>query len=314
MRLYTIAGHTIEVSGEGLESLPGFDCFEIVTNDCHPALDAGSHEKQLLTIMGLRVKPAMTTVCHPALDAGSYENWNIPPIFTSEYENKSYELIVKDDSRLFRMKQSDNICLLAEISCENNVFQSDVHYTADFNDYSLSFVCWLLFGVAALSQQTVSIHSSAVMHQGKSILFLGESGTGKSTHTRLWLNHIPDTELLNDDSPFIRVEADGAINAWGSPWSGKTPCYKNIHTPIAAFVRLSQAPYNRIRRLTGVEAFGALLPSCPFAFAYDKQLSEQIYSILSHTLQHLPVYHLECLPNVNAAQLVYATLKQNNHL
>ena len=74
MRQYTIAADAIQKSGAGLESFPEFDCFEIVsndchpaldagssmTNDCHPALDAGSHERQLLTIRGLRVKPAMT--------------------------------------------------------------------------------------------------------------------------------------------------------------------------------------------------------------------------------------------------------------
>ena len=294
-RRYAIAGNTIQISGEGVDSLPGFDFFF-----CHPALDAGTPERVMLTIRGLRVGPAMTE--------------DVPPVFVSEYEDTSYDLSVKDDVYIFRMRKTDGSCLLAEIHPEDADFQAIINFTSDFNVYSLKFVCWLLFGVAALSRQTVSIHSSVVMHQGKSVFFLGESGTGKSTQTQLWLNHIPETELLNDDSPFIRVEADGNIRAYGSPWSGKTSCYKNLCTPIAAFVRLSQAPYNRIRRLAGIEALGALLPSCPFAFAYDKRLSEQVYSILSQTLSQLPVYHLECLPDEDAARLVYETLKQNNHL
>ena len=220
-----------------------------------------------------------------------------------------------EDVYLFRMAlPENNNPWLVEIHQKGDTFQAFSNMNHSTPDYVSRFAFWITFGVAALSQQTVSIHSSAVMHQGKSVLFLGESGTGKSTHTRLWLNHIPGTELLNDDSPFIRVESDGTIQAYGSPWSGKTPCYKNKHTPVAAFVRLSQAPYNRIRSLTGIEAIGALLPSCPFAFAYDKRLSELIYSILSHTLQQAPVYHLECLPDPEAARLVYSTLKQNNRL
>lgn len=288
MRRYTIAGHTIRISGEGLDSLPGFDCFF-------------SEETNEIPLLSIR------------LDA-TLQDWDIPPVFTSEYEETSYDLSVRDDAYLFRMKWLNGSSLLAEIRGESNGFQAAVHRTGISGDDALKFVCWLLFGIAALSRQTVSFHSSAVMQQGKSILFLGESGTGKSTHTRLWLNHIPDTELLNDDSPFIRIEADNSVWVCGSPWSGKTPCYKNKQTPVAAFVRLSQAPYNRIRRLKGVEAIGALLPSCPFTFAYDNRLSEFIYDILSHILLQVPVYHLECLPDENAAKLVYSTLKQENCL
>ena len=287
MRQYTIAGHTIRISGEGLGSLPGFDSFLSDKTESEPLLVI--HKETAL------------------------QDWDIPPVFASEYEGTSYDLSVRGDTYLFRAKQDDN-CLSAEICREGTGFRAAICRTGIFSDISLHYIGWLLFGIAALSRQTVSIHASAVMYQGKSALFLGESGTGKSTHTRLWLKHFPDTELLNDDSPFIRVEADGSIRAYGSPWSGKTACYKNIHTPVAAFVRLSQAPCNRIRRLKGIEAIGALQPSCPFAFAYDQQLSESIYSVLSHTLQQTPVYSLECLPDADAARLVYATLKQDNYL
>ena len=282
MRRYTIAGHTIQICGEGLESLPGFGFFQLEELAGEPLLVIEAE--------------------------ASLQDWDVSPVFSSEFEETSYDLCLRDETCLFRTKHPDGSRLLAEIRRENAAFRAAIYREGVFSGDSLRFVCWLLYGVAALSRQTVSIHSSAIVHRGKTILFLGESGTGKSTHTRLWLNHFPDTQLLNDDSPFIRVEADGSVRAYGSPWSGKTPCYKNIHTPVAAFVRLSQAPYNRIRRLTGIEAIGALLPSCPFAFAYDKRLSESIFSVLSHTLQHLPVYHLECLPDADAARLVHSEL------
>ena len=288
MRQYTIAGHSIRISGERLGSLPGFNFFFSEKTENEP-------------LLVIRPETAL-------------EDWDILPVFTSEYEEASYDLSVKDNAYLLRMKQSDDSCLLAEIRREGNCFQAAVRWTGYFSDISLCYVCWLLFGIAALSRQTVSIHASAVTFHGKSVLFLGESGTGKSTQTGLWLKHIPGTELLNDDSPFIRVESDDIIRAYGSPWSGKTSYYKNMHTPVAAFVRLSQAPHNRIRRLKGIEAIGALLPSCPFAYAYDNRLSESIYSILSRTLQQTPIYHLECLPDEDAARSVYSTLKQNGRL
>ena len=145
-----------------------------------------------------------------------------------------------------------------------------------------------------------------VVHAGRAVLFLGESGTGKSTHTRLWREEIPGARLLNDDSPIVRIVA-GVPTAFGSPWSGKTPCYRNESYPIAAFVRLKQAPHNRIDRLPVIQAIGALLPSCPPAFAYDAALQDNICNTLSQLLARVPVYQLECLPDAAAAQLSFRT-------
>lgn len=151
------------------------------------------------------------------------------------------------------------------------------------------------FGIAH-NPHSIAIHSSVIVHSGRAVLFLGESGTGKSTHTRLWREHIPGAQLLNDDSPIVRV-VEGVPTVFGSPWSGKTPCYRNESYPIAAFVRLAQAPHNRIARLPVVRAIGALLPSCPPAFAYDAQLQDNICDTLSQLIARVPVYQLECLPD-----------------
>ena len=133
-------------------------------------------------------------------------------------------------------------------------------------------------------------------------------GTGeKSTHTRLWQEHIPGARLLNDDSPIIRMY-QGQATAFGSPWSGKTPCYRNISRPIAGIVRLSQAPANEITRLSILRAVGSLLPSCPPAFAYDSDLQDRICRTLSDILTQAPVWHLACLPDKAAAELSYATV------
>lgn len=159
----------------------------------------------------------------------------------------------------------------------------------------------------AISPEAIAIHSSTIECEGRAVLFLGESGTGKSTHTRLWQEHIPGARLLNDDSPIIRMY-QGQATAFGSPWSGKTPCYRNISRPIAGIVRLSQAPANEITRLSILRAVGSLLPSCPPAFAYDSDLQDRICRTLSDILTQAPVWHLACLPDKAAAELSYATV------
>lgn len=169
------------------------------------------------------------------------------------------------------------------------------------------FGLWMACNIRAAAHGSLAIHSSAIVHSGGAVLFLGESGTGKSTHTRLWQKHITGAQLLNDDSPFIRAN-DGGATVFGSPWSGKTPCYRNEHYPIRAFVRLSQAPENRIERLPVIRAYAALQPSFPPSFAHDERLFDQMNALISRLLACTPVYHLACLPDADAARLVAKTI------
>lgn len=110
--------------------------------------------------------------------------------------------------------------------------------TPEHNPALFRFGLWTMFNIAALERRAVAVHSSVISLDGRAVLFLGESGTGKSTHTRLWREHIPGARLLNDDSPIIRIAPEGAaeaasapaadtipalqgVLACGSPWSGK---------------------------------------------------------------------------------------------
>ena len=197
--------------------------------------------------------------------------------------------------------------------------------TLRHNPALFRFGLWSMFNIAAVARQAVAIHSSVICLNGGAVLFLGESGTGKSTHTRLWREHIPGAKLLNDDSPIVRIMAEHPADAeamppadesstrlrvlaFGAPWSGKTPCYRNLSCPIRAIVRLSQAPHNRIRRLRAIEAIGALLPSCPPSFAHDETLEDAVCATVSAVVAQVPVYHLECLPDAAAAELACRTI------
>ena len=179
---------------------------------------------------------------------------------------------------------------------------------------ALRFSLWFAVGMLTTPSLLTFIHSSTVVHRGYAFLFLGESGTGKSTHSRLWLNNIPDTHLLNDDSPLIEVRP-GSKRAvvHGSPWSGKTPCFVPRTFPIAAIVRLSQAPHNAIRRLSTPEAFAALQPSLPPALVQDDYYSDKIVDIISEMITVVPFFHLECLPDADAARVCYNAVFPHPH-
>lgn len=171
-------------------------------------------------------------------------------------------------------------------------------------DHALCFA----YSFATLPHKTLLIHSSVIVKDGRGVMCLGESGTGKSTHTRLWLENIEGTERLNDDGPVVRVFDDGKVKVYGSPWSGKGAVYRQESCPIAGFLRLSQAPENRIQRLSRIAAFGALLPSTLPTLQKEERTLDEICSALSEMIITVPTYALACLPNAEAAQLSYTTI------
>lgn len=159
----------------------------------------------------------------------------------------------------------------------------------------------VMYALATANSQTALFHSSVVSYQGKAYMFLGQSGTGKSTHSSLWLKYIEGTELVNDDNPVVRI-IDGVARVYGSPWSGKTPCYRNVVYPVGAIVKLDQAPYNEIKRLKGVRAYAAVVPSIS-GKRWDKRLAEGLHETENLLAQYVPVWHLDCLPDEAAARL-----------
>ncbi len=187
---------------------------------------------------------------------------------------------------------------------DTTVRTSIVRATATMYRYAL----WTAVNFLTCLHGCLAIHCSANVFDGRTVIFLGESGTGKSTHTRLLRERYPESFLLNDDSPFIRVMPDGRVMVFGSPWSGKTPCYKAEAYPLAAIVRLSQAPYNRIHRLNPIRAIGALLPSAPPALNYTEETSDAVCNYISDVLAEVPAWSLECLPNTEAAELSHDTV------
>lgn len=163
----------------------------------------------------------------------------------------------------------------------------------------------LLFAFRTAPLDTLELHASMVSNSGKAFLFLAKSGTGKSTHSSLWLKHVPGTELMNDDNPIVRVWPDGRVIAYGSPWSGKTPCYRNVEAPVGAFVRIRRCPENRISPLRLLEAYALIYSSCS-GFKADKTMADGLHSTIERIVSTQPCYVLDCRPDEEAAQVCSA--------
>ena len=115
--------------------------------------------------------------------------------------------------------------------------------------------------------------------RGKRFLFLGESGTGKSTHTRLWRENIAGSKLLNDDSPIVRYEK-GACGYMAARGVGRLLV---IRRSVIRWPDVYVCHKHRITRygdLNTLQAYAALHPSAPPAFAYEEELYCGVCSLL----------------------------------
>ena len=166
----------------------------------------------------------------------------------------------------------------------------------------------LLYILNTTTLNTLMLHASVVTQAGNGYAFLGKSGTGKSTHSQLWLRYLEGYELLNDDHPIIRLMDDEVI-IYGSPWSGKTPCYKNKQARLKAVVRLEQASENKIIRLRGIQAYAAFSPSCS-GMRWQREMADAIHQTIVAVTEHCRLLHLKCLPDEEAARLCCQTIHE----
>ena len=157
-------------------------------------------------------------------------------------------------------------------------------------------------------QQLVScgvllMHGSALCMDGRAYIFSAPSGTGKSTHARLWREMFGERVwMINDDKPLLRFRENG-VDVWGSPWDGKHRLSRNASAPLQAVVFLRRAAENRIRPMTAVEAFPFLLSQT--YSSEDMQTMEKIAGMQQILLRQIRFYRLECNMEPEAAMTAW---------
>lgn len=159
---------------------------------------------------------------------------------------------------------------------------------------------------ALLDQNILLFHCSALEIEGKAVLFTAPSGTGKSTHARLWREYFREkVQTINDDKPLIKI-GKREIMVYGTPYGGKDGLQCNTSAPVAAIVILEQNPENVVRRMKNRDAYPMLLNQ-----TYRRNDPEGMIRTMDlvEVLAELPVYKLQCNISYEAVELVYKTLK-----
>ena len=274
-RHYKVAGHTFAVSGQAelFEQMENYEPFEC--EGIEPLFTLTEDSGAVPEYMEVyRIEGDRTTVIHGHTASG----------------NDVFEFAR-------RRTKSEGCLICSKDHREGRLILKRRIYNTVFNDALM-----MLYALATAGKDTLLFHAVVVSQERKGYLFLGHSGEGKSTHARLWQEHFEGTELVNDDNPVVR----GGV-VYGSPWSGKTPCYRNVSAPIGGIVRLSQAPYNKIRRLSGIEAYVDLTESVG-GKVWDSRIAEGLHQAENKLASTIPMWHLECLPDEAAARLCHDTI------
>jgi hypothetical protein len=153
---------------------------------------------------------------------------------------------------------------------------------------------------------TILFHGSCVAVDGDAYLFTAKSGTGKSTHTRLWRKLLGERAVMvNDDKPLLHVNEDGTVTVYGTPWNGKHRLSNNIAVPLKAVCILERAEENHIREITKQEALPML-----YQQVYRPMDTEAMQRTIE-LIERLNVrfYRLGCNMDISAAELSYNTMK-----
>ncbi len=194
------------------------------------------------------------------------------------------------------------------------VLLTDAHYknatliVEEFPKYSIDSGLMVMYALSTATKSTLLFHSSVVLENGYAYMFLGKSGTGKSTHSRLWLEAIKGVMLLNDDNPIVRTYSGGRVYVYGSPWSGKTHCYKNDYGTLGGIVMLSQAKVNRITVEDEERAYQDIITSVS-GTSWNGRIRNGQHQTAIRLLHYVPFYHLMCRPDHEAAIVCHDGVK-----
>lgn len=222
-----------------------------------------------------------------------------------EYETK-YN-ILKQRSEKYKI-ETDKPSDIQVIVKEEYVQHDLARYADATREMAENIITGQLFYQKLLSFQGCFLHASCVVVDDKAYLFSADSGTGKSTHTGLWLKYLADKNpyILNDDKPAIRIFEDG-IYAYGTPFSGKHDISENKKVKVQGICFLEQSKINFIQKLEPSEAIKLFLEQTTSYL--KKEDMEKLLDVLEVVIKNIPIYKLYCNISEEAVKLSYHTMK-----
>lgn len=216
-----------------------------------------------------------------------------------------------------RLKFTENFCKnylsddqerIADLSVavSDEAFMEEKAQSAVFSDGYIENIC--LYREICLRMPSFDrflLHACVLEYNGSAYAFLGRSGTGKSTHTGLWLDYLDGAEILNGDKPILSVEKN-EVFAYGTPWMGKEGRGKKGKAPLKALVFLEQAKQNEIKKLPVSEASMRIFQQV--LFPTDEENAAKSLELFDRLVVNVPAYLLKCDISETAVKTCFEAL------
>lgn len=194
-----------------------------------------------------------------------------------------------------------------------SINESDIEFERKLDIYHLSDKYLETLAIyrkvvnALIEKDILLIHGSCVCKDGVGYLFTAKSGTGKSTHTRLWRKVFKDCYMINDDKPLIRYK-NNQFYIYGTPWNGKHKLSTNTCVPLKAICVLTRGEMNKIYPLDSNEAFINLYTQIYKMDDTDKV--SKTFELINKIMEKVSLYKLECNMEDDAAIVSYEGMKE----
>ena len=245
------------------------------------------------------LKPWRKDICQRVKDVDTGNGITI----VDRTDEGDYQFIVKDIA-------GKSCCLMQSGNGFSNCHCA-LNGSESMRSFGLNNAIMMAFAFAGCKQQTALVHASLIRKDGWGYAFTAKSGTGKSTQTSMWMRHIQGCDMMNDDNPIIRI-IDGTPYIYGSPWSGKTPCYRNAKAKLGAVVTIKRDTTNHVEKLSTLEAFSSLITSCSI-MKWDSGVMDDMCRIITKIIETTPNYNLFCRPDKESAIICEKTISRNEN-
>ena len=242
-----------------------------------------------------------------------YDNYfknNIESYINNNIEvNHIIEVIYKDN-----LIALENDKVLSETKDEiKAMFRYDKNYNKIqifindklFSKDTIPHAEYIYMGVAFLElsylYDFLPLHGSALKVNNEALIFSAPSGTGKSTHAKLWIKHL-SAEYINEDKPLLRIE-DNTIYVYGSPFSGENKLNNNYKVELKSIIFLKQSPTNKIKLMDKTLILEHLIKNI---LRPDNELFwDKALNTLAFIVENIDIYKLSANMNVEAAEIVH---------
>lgn len=220
--------------------------------------------------------------------------------FKCEYGKKKCERYLSEGIPSFSLSASEK-----EIENELSLFPQNTDGTAEFD-----CIFRKLYNIAPTFNK-ILIHGAAIMKDGKGFLFVAPSGTGKTTHIKLWGKKFEkEVVIIDGDKPFVGFE-NNVPTVWGSPRSGKEGWNNPISAPLAGIALLERNDTNQIAPVSPAEIFDNLFMQ--LYFPLQDHAARCTTDVINRILETVPVYRLHCNMEIEAAEVAFKGMNKENH-